>query len=163
MEIRQSPHALHVGTERIAVGAHRTRAQFDIHHLAACALIDETVGVRHTSPEWIAHPGVRKLAERITLRPLAAAEEKRADSAGETHTIVDVTTTDGRLLTAETTRAWGDPDRSFSPDEARRFFLERVAPVLGDRRAESLLQSLLTLETAGDVTPVTQLMAASAP
>ncbi len=152
---------LYVGFEHIQPGATRTRAQFDIHHCVACAIITGTFDERHTSREWIDNPEVRALAAKVTLTKISPAA-KPAKPEDFNITEVVITTTDGRTLRSETKAAWGDPDKPFSDGDRRGFFTHRVGRVLSADQTAKLYEAVLHLEDTDALATISRLMTAPA-
>jgi 2-methylcitrate dehydratase PrpD len=155
-------NGMYVGYEYIRPGATRTRAQFDIHHCVACAIIAGTLDERHTGREWIDNAEVRELARKVTLTQIVSPGAAASAEANFNETEVVITTTDGRKLRAKTKVAWGDPAKPFSADERRRFFAARVTRVLPADQTAQLYEAIERLDVYDSLAPVSRLLAAPA-
>jgi 2-methylcitrate dehydratase PrpD len=152
-------NGLYVGYEHIQPGATRTRAQFDIHHCVACAIITGTFDERHTGREWIDNPEVRALADKVTLTKISTAAGKPDKLEDFNETEVVITTTDGRKLRGETKTGWGDPAKPFSAEERRSFFTHRVGRVLPAEQTAKLYEAVQHLDDKDLLATVSRLMA----
>jgi len=155
-------NGLYVGYEYIQPGATRTRAQFDIHHCVACAIIAGAFDERHTGREWIDNPAVRELANKVTLSEIALTGTETNAQANFNKTEVVITTTDGRKFSTKTNIAWGDPAKPFSAEECRHFFTERVSRVLPARQTAQLYEAVEHLDGYDSLSPVSRLLAVPA-
>ena len=151
-------NGLYVGYEYIQSGATRTRAQFDIHHCVACAIIAGEFDERHTGREWIDNSEVRELAKKVTLSPivLTGKQTNAVDAFNETEVVI--TTKDGRKYCAKTRAAWGDPAKPFSAEDRRHFFAARLNHVLPAEQTEQLYEFIQHLDNCESLWDVSWLL-----
>ncbi|MBI2296142.1 MAG: MmgE/PrpD family protein [Betaproteobacteria bacterium] len=142
--------------ERIVVtideqGAHtvnqRRMASINIQHLVALMLIDGeiTFAAAHDDRR-VRDPAVVRLKRRIELAGSAELSRKKTTQA-----IVEITRRDGRLLRHHTRAVRGSAANPMSREEVAAKGRDLLAPVLGARRTERLIETVWNIERVGDV------------
>jgi 2-methylcitrate dehydratase PrpD len=147
---------------RVEIGTYRTatevaghpdpyepeQARFSLAYTVAAALVLGSVRLRAFTPEALAHPDIRRLTGCATVRV-----DPELDAMAPRRRAARVRLTDragGRHEAVRLTRK-GDPDDPVSDSELRAKFDELVVPVLGERRAASIVGSLWDLPDLGRV------------
>jgi 2-methylcitrate dehydratase PrpD len=121
-------------------------AKFSAHHCVAVALLNRR-GVRGEDfTDAVAlDPAVAALRERVRLEPLP--------EYGKEHATVVVTMDDGATYTADVPAARGTTGRPLEDAAVSEKFLGQATPVLGQRRAQRVLQTLWAFDRLPDVRP----------
>ncbi|NOT45409.1 MAG: MmgE/PrpD family protein [Acidobacteria bacterium] len=124
-------------------------------HLIAVALVDGTVSFDAShSRERMLDPAVRAVRERVTLIGDPQLNDPSAPRSG----LVQVTLADGRTVERFTRHAPGTRENPLSyaqvADKARGL----IAPVLGEARAEAIVERVNTLDALGNVGELAALM-----
>lgn len=83
-------------------------AKFSLQHAAAVAWRSGTAGLEQFTAEAIADPAMVALRARVSAQEAPAITARYPARFGA---LVKVTLADGRVLEAETTDAWGDPEK----------------------------------------------------
>ena len=135
-----------IGTYRVALdvtdrarGATPFEGRFSTQFCVASAMKHGSVRLDAYAPERLADPEVQALMERLemTVDPECDAAFPRRRSA-----VVEVETTDGKILRhAQPTRK-GDPDAPLSDDELGEKFFELAVPVIGRTEANGLIAAI---------------------
>ena len=133
-----------------------TTAQMSIPFAAATAMHYRSVQLEHFTPEARQNNSVIedcvKVHTYLDKRLDAAYPQKRP-------TNVEVKTVDGRSFSKQVDEPLGSA-RNPVPDSARfRQYKGLVAPVLGENRAEELLENLLRIEEIDDLSGIVELTA----
>jgi 2-methylcitrate dehydratase PrpD len=115
----------------------------------ATALVHGSVRLAAFEPARLADPGTRALMQRIDLEV-----EPQLDAAfpGQRAARVEIVTRDGRCERHLQPARKGDPELPLSDRELEDKHLELCTPVLGDRRARTLLARLWRLDESDTVT-----------
>ena len=123
--------------------------KFSLPYCAAVALIDGRVRLDAFDDAHLHDPTVRALMPRVTL-----SLDEDCDAAFPTRRSARVTieTRSGERLEHYAPTRKGDPDAPLSDAELVDKYRELCAPVLGEGRAESLLDALWRVDVMDDVT-----------
>lgn len=132
-------------------------AQFSNPWMVACAITDRAVGLRHFTPEALARPELRALAQRMVT-----VEDKslvRPDG-GPGFVRVEILQRNGKTHTAEVRYAKGDPKNPMTPAEYRRKVVECTdAAGMPRTQAESLMRRFARLQAEADVSTLNTALA----
>ena len=123
----------------------RETADHSIPYLVAVALRDGAVTPASFAPSRIKDPALRPLIKKLTV---VEEPEFTARYPAESCTRVEVTTTDGRRVTAETSHPKGHSRNPLTDREVEAKFRGLVARTLGDDRCGQVLARALELEKA---------------
>ena len=131
----------------------------NLQHLVAVALIDGTVSFETShSRHRMADPMVLALRGRVRL----VADPALVDRAAPRSALVEVATADGRTLRHFTKHPPGSKQNPLSAERVNEKARRLMAPVIGERRAESVVRQVNVLETADSIRPlIASLSAAS--
>ncbi|HWZ72799.1 MAG TPA: MmgE/PrpD family protein [Casimicrobiaceae bacterium] len=129
-------------------------AKFSVYHACAAGIVFGEVGEHAFSDEVVARADVIALRDRIRASVDDGIDEDSAD--------VTITCRDGRKLHVFVEHAIGSVQRPMSDAELRRKFHGLVDPVLGNARAERLIEQCVTLSGDADVRALTASARASA-
>jgi 2-methylcitrate dehydratase len=123
----------------------RETADHSIPFLVAAAFVDGEVTPATFAPARIKDPALRPLIETLTV--VEEPEFTRRYPA-DACTRIEVTTTDGRRLTAETSHPKGHAGNPLTDDEVERKFRGLAARALGQEGCERVLAQAWSLESA---------------
>jgi 2-methylcitrate dehydratase PrpD len=129
-------------------------AKFSVYHACAAGIVLGDVGEQAFSDEVVARADVIALRGRIRASVDDAIDEQSAD--------VTITCKDGRKLHAFVEHAIGSVQRPMSDADLRRKFHGLADPVLGNARAEQVIDQCVTLSGDADVHALTASACASA-
>lgn len=122
--------------------------RFSLVYCLAVALLTGRLRLEAFEPARLADPAVRELMRRIEVRLDAEAE---AAFPKRRSAVVEVETGDGRRLRHYAPTRKGDPENPLTDVELAGKYRELVAPALGAKAAESLLDLLWRLEEVNDL------------
>ena len=120
-------------------------ARFSVPFVVATALLYGSVRLAAFTSQRLKDPKIRELMARIEL---SVDPELDAAFPGKRAARITLETYDGQKSDFFQPTRKGDPEHPLSDTELSDKFLELVQPVLGDSKAQSLLQRLWTLESA---------------
>ena len=124
-------------------------------HLIAVALIDGTVSFDMShSRERMADPQVRAIRARVEVM----GDTALIDPAAPRNARVEVTTTDGRMVQHLTRHPPGTKENPLTPAQVADKTRGLIAPVLGEARANAVIERVNTLETLGNVRELVALL-----
>jgi 2-methylcitrate dehydratase PrpD len=123
-------------------------AKFSIVYCVSAALGLGTVRLAAFTDERLADPGLRKLAGRVTVR---ASEEFDKDFPGKRRAVVTVHLADGTSVSRARDTRKGDPDDPLTDAELRDKFDDLAVPVIGEKAARTLGDTLWAARSAADV------------
>src|SRR5207244_6868563 len=123
----------------------RETADHSIPYLVAAAFQDGGVTPATFAPSRIQDPALRPLMKKLTV--VEDPEFTRRDPA-ESCTRVDLTTTDGRTLTAETSHPKGHRRNPLTDAEVELKFRGLAAGALGAKGCDRVLSEVWSLEKA---------------
>ena len=122
-------------------------AKFSVYHACAAGIVFGEVGEHAFSDEVVARADVIALRDRIRASVDDGMDEESAD--------VTITCKDGRKLHAFVEHAIGSFQRPMSDADLRRKFHGLADPVLGNARAEQVIDQCVTLSGDTDVRALT--------
>lgn len=128
--------------------------KFSIQYCSAAMLKCGIVGVEQFLPQTIADEQIRSIMQRIRVVRDDAMEQIHATNPSKLASAVELTLTDGRILTMVVEYPKGDPDNPFTWDEAKSKFICLVSPVYGKAVAENLCRFVDTLEQQNDCSTI---------
>ena len=131
-------------------------AQFSAPFAVAVSIVKRRAFVEEYSEQGIQDAQVLALAKKVTWRVDEAAERmwpKRYPAQ------VDITMTDGRVLTSRVEWPKGDPENPVSPDELLTKFVMLAEGVLGAARARDAYAACRQLSAIADVRALGKLLA----
>jgi len=129
-------------------------AQFSVHYSAAAAAVRRRFGLEEMRPESLRDPAILALAERVDYAPDPQSNFPSHYCGG-----VEITTTDGRILTAREDVNRGSTERPLAASAIEEKFLANAVHAMEKHHAQALMESLLTLDRAADVNGVLDAMA----
>lgn len=137
-------------------------AKFSLQFAMASAVVARNVGLSQLVDEFVCDPVVQSLFSRVNW---TTTDETLDGSAFAPSESVDVVTKDGRTLSSEAIAyARGNMQRPFTKEDLFEKFSECLGEEYDSGRKNSLFESLLNIENAGDIKELIQgLCAASAP
>jgi 2-methylcitrate dehydratase PrpD len=125
----------------------RTMASINIQHLVAVMLLDGDISFASAHDDRrVRDPKVLALKQRITLQGSAALGRAKT-----TQSIVAITTRDGRRLRHHTKAVRGTAANPMPRAEVAAKARDLLQPVLGNRRAEGLIDAVWRIERLRDV------------
>jgi 2-methylcitrate dehydratase PrpD len=134
----------------------REMPDISVQHLLAVMLADGklTFASAHDFGR-LRDPRVRAMRKRIE----AVGDPDLTDQLRRWRAVLTVTLKDGRTLTGQTMAAKGSFENPLEPEEENEKALDLMAPVLGTRRADALLEALWNFERIKDVRSLRRLYA----
>jgi 2-methylcitrate dehydratase PrpD len=124
-------------------------AQYNIAFPVAAALVDGEVGPDQVLPPRIFDPQIIEVLTKIHTEVDAGYESV---FPSKTYAKVTVETRDGKQYTsARMEPRWEAPDRLPTDTELKAKFQRLAAPILGDARAEAIVQRIWRLESETDM------------
>lgn len=134
--------------DRAYIVDNRDMPDICLQHLIAVTLIDRGLGFADCHDEGrMADPHVRALREKVTLVPEAFLTEARP----ERQAIVEVKLTDGREISHRTVAVRGTPENPMETQEVEEKARGLMAPVLGEKRSNDLIEAIADLEGVGNI------------
>ncbi len=134
-------------------------ALFSLPYTVAAAATSGVLTLNEMTPEAIADPGVRALAERVNVR--VDAELEKAHGLGIGPTIVDIGLRNGARISERVDRVKGHPLQPMNFDDCVEKFLSCVPfaarPIPGNR-IEQAIEAVRHLETLDDATRIVDLL-----
>jgi len=125
----------------------RAMASINIQHLVAVMLLDGDITFASAHDDRrVRDPRVLKLKQRIELKGSAALGRAKT-----TQSIVEIITRDGRRLRHHTKAVRGTAANPMPRAEVAAKALDLLQPVLGNRRAERLIDAVWRIEGLRDV------------
>jgi 2-methylcitrate dehydratase PrpD len=119
-----------------------------LQHLISVTLIDRGLAFADCHDEdRMRDPEVMALREKVTLVPEAFLTEARP----ERQAIVEVQLTDGRDISHRTVAVRGTPENPMETEEVETKARGLMAPVLGEKRAQDLIEAIADLERVGNI------------
>ena len=136
-------------------------AKFCQEYVAAAALVKGRVTLDEFEPDAINDPDVRAVLKRVEVRVLP--ELSNADSVSfSSPAVVEVETTDGRMLKKEVRELKGHPNNPITQKELEEKFRGCARRVLDPGSADRVLEMIRELETVARVRDLTSALATSA-
>ena len=130
-------------------------ARFSVQFTIGALLVLGGVRIAAFEPENLTNPAIRALMPKVTVE----LDPELADAyPGQRAAKVWITLNDGRELYRFQPTRKGDPDAPLSDAELSEKFLELVGPVIGERAAATLLDSLWTGDALPGAVPLLQPM-----
>jgi len=123
-----------------------SKAQYSLPFSVATQLVHGHIGLEHISGAGLSDPAVAALVARTTMQ---AAPQHQARFPAGRWADVEITLTDGRVLSSGDTHARGGPERPFNQAKVVKKFLRFAEPVLGEARAKGLCTAVLGLNNPG--------------
>lgn len=125
------------------------QARFSLEYAIAVAILDGEVSLRHFDEELIRSEKSQNLMKKIHVHvpPDLQSLESKRNRYGQ----VTVYLSDGSMLTHRATQIRGQPPLLLTEEEVGKKFNDCVVPVLGNTRAEELLNTLRRMETLSSV------------
>lgn len=111
-------------------------AQFSMPYGAAIALLTGKAGLSVFTDEWLRHPGVRALMQKVECYTTPELDDYYP---AEWRASADIEMEDGQVYSAQVRYALGDPRNPLSWQQLEERFHELVAPVIQDTDARALL------------------------
>jgi 2-methylcitrate dehydratase PrpD len=140
--------------DRAYIVDNRDMPDICLQHLIAVTLIDGGLSFAACHDEArMEDPEVLALRNKVTLVPEAFLTEARP----ERQAIIEVTLNDGRELSHRTVAVRGTPENPMETAEVEEKARGLMAPVLGDARAQALIEAIADIESlanARDLRPL---------
>ena len=147
IELRVHPDALNLCWRKLPENV--LDAQVSLYHWVAACLVFGRAGVPEGELTAVMHADVRALQEHAQANP---------DSAlGSNQAVVVVYLRNGTKLERKTEDATGSVTNPMTDQQLSEKFLSLVAPVLGARRAQVLLDKCLNMATVHGAAEILQL------
>lgn len=134
--------------DRFAIVNNRDMPDVCVQHLAALALVDGGVTFetahdtgRMNDPRILA---MRQMIETVPSKELTLAKPAR-------QAIVEIETTDGRILHHHTRAVLGTPDNPMNEAQVEEKALELLRSVLGSGKSRLLLEAVRSIESCPDI------------
>lgn len=119
-------------------------AQFSMPFGAAITLITGQAGLSVFTDEWLHHPQVRELMQRVDCYSSAELDDYYP---AEWRAAATIEMRDGRRLSASTRYALGDPHHPLSWEQLEARFHELAAPVIADKqKRKDIVQRVRVLD-----------------
>ncbi len=135
----------------------RAMPDVNLQHMIGVALIDGTVSFENShSYQRMKDPAVRAVKERVELVADQSLVVPDAPRSG----FVEVTLRDGRKVSHFTRHAPGTKENPLDTEGVNAKARDLMAPVLGARRAEELIQIVHALEDLDDLRKIRPLLVA---
>lgn len=132
----------------------RTMASINIQHLVAVMLLDGDISFASAHDDRrVRDTRVLKLKERITLQGSAALGRAKTTQA-----IVEIVTRDGRKLRHHTRAVRGTAANPMPRAEVAAKARDLLQPLLGNRRAERLIDTVWQIEGVNDIRALRSLL-----
>ncbi len=143
-------------TDGAGVVNNRAMPDVNIQHCIALALVDGAVSFASThSYERMADAEVLAMKERVTLQP----EPSLVMPEAPRQAIIEVTTTDGRVLTHHTKYAPGTAQNPLDTARVCEKARDLITPVLGRDATEQLIDRALHIEDVASIRDLRPLLA----
>lgn len=146
----------YVGRERLDANSTRTRAQFNIYHGVASAILFGKLDQHDYSKASIANDEVRKLSDKVFL--YQKPKEKLSPGLPSGYTTMVITTNDGKQIEGALKYASGDPESPLSVEELKTLCVDRFRIVLSDQQSRYLYDAIQRLEGYDNVLEFTKLL-----
>ncbi len=132
--------------------------KFSLEYCLAAAILDHQAGIQQFTDSMVQRPQAQTLLQRVTRR-LHPRSAQQADSNGEElPVIVTVQLGDGRQYSQQVGVPKGHPDNPLSEAELHAKYRECASLVLAAENVEHSLDTLLHLETLGNITSCMELL-----
>ena len=136
-----------IAEKQAATVNNRAMPDINMQHLVALMVLDGTLTFKAAHDfKRMRDPKVVKLKTRIELIGSAEMDPKR-----RWHGEVEITLRDGRMLKHYTYAARGSNDNPMTREDENRKALDLLAPVLGRKRAELLMDAVWNIEKITDM------------
>jgi len=135
--------------DRFMIVDNRDMPDVCLQHLVALALVDG--GITFASCHDVARmgdPEVLAIREKIEAIPSPALTVARPARQA----IIEIDAVDGRQLRHHTRAVLGTPDHPMREAEVEAKVLDLIVPVLGERKADALIEAVRKIEALDDVT-----------
>ena len=146
----ENVESITVRLPRDGAGVVNNRSMPDVNcqHMIAVALMDGEVTFESTHAyERMADPATLAVKELVTLIPDKDLMDPSAPRSGK----VNAALKDGRTVEQFTPHAYGTKENPMSTEDVNAKSRSLLAPVLGDRRTEVIIDSVNSLESIDDV------------
>lgn len=139
---------VHMPDDRLHIVDDRAMPDVCLQHLLAVALIDGGLGFAAAHDHArMADPAIRVLRQRIFAIP----SKDLTDARPPRQAVVEITTTDGRVLRHHTRAVLGTPANPMSRAQVVAKARDLIDPVLGADRAQTLISAVLAISAMDDV------------
>lgn len=124
-------------------------AQFSVHYSAAAAAVRRRFGLDEMRPEALRDPAILALAERVEY-----AADPQSNFPAHYCGGVEITTTDGRVLSSREDVNAGSVERPLDASVIEAKFLDNAAHAMSRARAHAAMDALLRIDAAEDIRPI---------
>jgi len=143
--------------DRLHIVDNRDMPDVCLQHLLALMLVDGTVGFAAAHDRArMADPAILALRKRF----FANGSKELTESKPPRQAIIEITTTDGRLLRHHTRAVLGTPANPMTEDQVAAKALDLMAPALGADQSIRLIASVLSIAKIDDVRDLRPLLQA---
>jgi 2-methylcitrate dehydratase PrpD len=124
-------------------------AQVSLYHWVGASLVYGAAGIAQGTFKSVMDPAVRRLQECVEVIADSSLKDNQA--------VVNIRLRDSREVEHFTRDATGSVSNPMNDQQLAAKFIELVAPVLGDRRARSLLAKSLDMASVNSAAEILQL------
>lgn len=156
--VKQLTHGMYITDDKVGDDSYYKTCQFNLPYIAACAIVDGTVGENQFTKERIADPEVHALAEKIKVIPNEDLDAIYPEDCRPT--VVEIRTTDRETYTKRVDYPKGDPRNPLTDDELFDKFLRWAGPSITEERASEIKRAIFELDGLEDVSEFTALLSA---
>lgn len=128
-----------------------SEARFSIAYCVATAIRYGQCSINEFSPDKLYDPVLRNL---ISKTRLVVDEEIETEYPQGYASIVEVENTEGKILSARTDHAKGDPENPVSISEMKDKFRLLTKNILSDSQIEKAIETVENIETVPDINPI---------
>ncbi len=123
-----------------------SQAQYSLAFAVAVQAVHGRIEARHISGSGLTDPDVAGLMSRIHV---AERDRHNARFPQGRWADVEITTSDGRILTSGDVNARGGPEAPLDKEDVMKKFHQYASPVIGDKRAEDISATILSWTKPG--------------
>lgn len=145
-------------TDAVGIVGESAMPDVNCRHMVAVALVKGAVSFADSHDVALMHdPKIQAERDKVTI----VAEQSLMDPAAPRGAVVEVTLTDGRKLDHFTKYPPGTKENPLSTEAVAAKARDLMAPVLGAKRTEKLIERILALETVRDMRELRSLIASA--
>ena len=129
--------------------------QFSIPYLVAAAIMDHKLGLEQLSKEKIANPAVHELAAKVKVVEDPEIEKVFPEKSPS---VIEIRTKAGKVFTARTDAAKGDPQNPMSEQDFIEKFHSLTSQRMADKSRQAMVSMVLNLEKLDDLSKLMKLI-----
>lgn len=130
-------------------------AKYSAPYTIAVALTYGQAWREQYTMELIRDPRIQSLAQKVDV---SADDELEALYDDKWPSIIEVTTTDGRVLTSRVDLPKGEPERPLSDDMLKTKFMSLAMDAVSEQKADQIWNTIFSLDTIEDIAQLTNLL-----